>query len=158
MIQKSNMRWMWRFSHTPLHRLRSIICQISWHHVAFQSFSGQKCKLTLFLHLRRSWVWKKNDVLWVTTKRRASVYGDALASSFWGAFFSLPLLADDYKCFRSMKRKMNSLFLIQLKADWCVVLFRGETIKHSLHLHQNKKNKLKNERQKLHNRTLLQQL
>lgn len=53
---------------------------------------------------------------------------------FLSSIFSLPLSADDYKCFRSMKQEINDLFLIQLKVDWCVVLFRAEAIKHNLHL------------------------
>lgn len=33
-----------------------------------------------------------------------------------------------------MKSEMNNLFLIQLKADWCVILFTAEAIEHILKL------------------------
>lgn len=44
-----------------------------------------------------------------------------------------------------MKSEMNNLFLTQLKADWCVILFTAEAIEHILKLKKNykKKNKKK---------------
>lgn len=43
-----------------------------------------------------------------------------------------------------MKSEVNDLFLIQLKAHWCIILFTAEAIKHILHLKQKvKKNKQK---------------
>lgn len=42
-----------------------------------------------------------------------------------------------------MKSEVNDLFLIQLKADWCVILFTAEAIKHILHLKQKVKKKPK---------------
>lgn len=49
-----------------------------------------------------------------------------------------------------MKSEMNNLFLIQLKADWCVILFTAEAIEHILKLKKNckKKNKQKKINQK----------
>lgn len=35
-----------------------------------------------------------------------------------------------------MKSEVNDLFLIQLKAHWCIILFTAEAIKHILHLKQ----------------------
>lgn len=42
-----------------------------------------------------------------------------------------------------MKSEINDLFLIQLKADWCVILFTAKAIKHILHLKQKVKKQKK---------------
>lgn len=47
-----------------------------------------------------------------------------------------------------MKSEMNNLFLIQLKADWCVILFTAEAIEHILKLKKKKIVRKKNKSKK----------
>lgn len=47
-----------------------------------------------------------------------------------------------------MKSEMNNLFLVRLKADWCVILFTAEAIEHILKLKKRNWEKKKNKQTK----------